>query len=150
MYLTMMIFMALASTAIEIKAVRSSKALERWLSKGFHFGPIHIQAGMMDLITSLGISYLLGALFSATGVVVVGAAMISTGLTLPYYPNMARIDASIARTKESWNDNRDQIIQTFKDFAHLIYWIMRVLTLPVRAIRWVSIHLPEPQTRSTS
>jgi large-conductance mechanosensitive channel len=93
------------------------------------------------MIMSLVLSYVIGIAFGAQGLIAMGAGVISTILSYPGYKFLHwNYDSPQAlaqggnRSKFYWL----QWKQVLLDFGTLIYKILRLITIPIRAIRFVT------------
>jgi hypothetical protein len=130
MLLTMMILLAISSTIIELMFAAK---ITWWRTNAYRFK-------WFNLIISLVLSWILGFAFGAAGLVVMGAAMISTALSVPGYAFLHwNYDSEQAK---KYNGNtlshvRKKWSQAFKDLAKMIYAVIRVLTFPIWSVRWI-------------
>ena len=87
---------------------------------------------------SLMLSFILGVMFGAAGLIALGAAMISTVLSIPGYAILHWNYDSKEAQKHGGNMVhylRGKWIQAFKDLAKVIYTIIRIITFPIWATR---------------
>ena len=130
MLLTMMIMLAIASTVVEMMIALNIPAWRRAARKYKWF----------NMLVSILLSFIMGIAFGAAGVIALGAAMISTVLSIPGYeflywnydsPQAQRHDGNMLKhQRKKWGT-------ALKDFFTLIYKIIRILTFPIWATRWV-------------
>lgn len=73
--LTMMLILAGASLIVELMIAHRSKIYRQFVQSGT----------IQNLIGSFGISYILGWLFGAAGLIVLAAAVLSTVIAIPVY-----------------------------------------------------------------
>lgn len=83
---------------------------------------------------SLGLSYVLGFAFGAAGMIVLFAGILSTLLSFPMYAmlewNFANDNVIAQWRAKNWS----RIVRTWSDLGKLLWWCIRIITLPVRII----------------
>jgi len=94
----------------------------------------------VNMIISITLSSILGFLFGAAGLVVMGAALLGTVLSIPGYaflhwnydsPQAQRHGGNmLSHIREKW-------VQAFKDLAKIIFTVIKVITFPIWSIRWL-------------
>jgi len=128
MLFSMMIALALASTVVEmmfaarIPAWRKNAHKYKWV----------------NMTLSILLSFILGIMFGAAGLITLGAAMISTVLSIPGYAILHWNYDSKEAQKHGGNMIhflRGKWIQAFKDLAKIIYGIIKIITFPIWATR---------------
>lgn len=131
MLFSMMIVLAVASSALEITLAARVKPWRTLCAK----------YSSANMIMSLVLSYVIGIAFGAQGLIAMGAGVISTILSYPGYKFLHwNYDSPQAlaqggnRSKFYWL----QWKQVLLDFGTLIYKILRLITIPIRAIRFVT------------
>lgn len=150
--ISMAIILGVFSAFIELVIASKSKVWHRAITQGIHAGPIQIERALTALILSIGLSFTLGTLFGAHGLISFTAGAFSTGIVLVAYPIInfcednqispasirGRLDSSVARGRafhsqahEVWEDFR----QPLADFGKLMLVVLRFITLPVRILR---------------
>jgi hypothetical protein len=90
--LLMAIVLAFASLTVELTVVSQSRLLRRAVSKNV----------ILNLIVSLGVSWILGIMFGAQGLTVLLGALLATGASIPIY----RVINATTRTKENRHARR--------------------------------------------
>lgn len=137
MLFSMMISLAIASTLVEMMF---AARFPIWRKNAHKFKWVNMTISIM-------LSFILGLMFGAAGLITLGAAMISTVLSIPGYSflhwnydspqaqlNGGNMSNHIKRqTKVSirkWNT-------AFKDLGKVIYSIIRIITFPLWATRWL-------------
>lgn len=128
MLLSMMLLLAIASSIVELMFAAKIPAWRKNAHKKKWF----------NMTISVLLSFVLGILFGAAGLIALGAAMISTVLSIPGYaflywnydsPQAQRNGGNLtAHIYRKW-------IQAFKDLAKVIYAIIRFITFPVWGTR---------------
>lgn len=130
MLLTMMLILAVTSTVLELM-IAARIPVWRKLSH---------KSKLFNLVNSLVLSFLIGIAFGAAGLIAMGAGVISTLLSYPGYKFLYWMyDSPMAQkhggnmfeyTKKKW-------MTALNDLAKVIYSVIRVITFPVWATRWV-------------
>jgi len=137
MLFQMMIVLAMASTLIEMMfAARFSI----WRKNAHKFK-------WVNMVVSIFLSFILGVAFSAAGLIALGAALISTVLSVPGYAFLHwNMDTPIAiaqggnRTKFYWDNFHVEWTKwriALGDLGKIFLTIIQVITIPVRVIRKV-------------
>jgi hypothetical protein len=130
--LTFAIILALVSFTFEMIFASKIKAWRQFASR----------YKLANLFMSLGLSYTLGTLFGAGGLIAMTAAILATLISIPGY---AALDFMLdSPTANRLNGNVfghywQKFSSVMRDFFILIYKIMRIITFPVRAVRSVVI-----------
>jgi hypothetical protein len=124
MLLTMMIMLAIASTLVEMMFAVNIPAWRRAAR----------QYKWFNMTISIFLSFIMGAAFGAAGVIALGAAMVSTVLSIPGYeflywnydsPHAQRYPGGLLKhSMKKWST-------VFKDFFKIVYQILRVITAPI-------------------
>jgi hypothetical protein len=147
--LTMAIILTGLSAWIEIKFVRRIKPLWYVMEHGI-FG---IDPTLCNLVFSVTLSVCLGMLFGVNGLIGFMAGLGSTFITNQYYPHEAQIKragailhaaperaaAGINKAKDVYADVR----QPLHDLGRGIMIVIRVITFPFVAARWLCVKYTE-------
>lgn len=120
--LTIMVLMAIASTGIEMMIVMRSDSLMRWFEKYQTIG----------LVFSVVISFILGTLFGMAGMIVGGAAVISTVLSAAIY-NLNLIPLARA-LPGNYRAAKASVLKTWHEFQAIIHVMWMIVTAPVRLV----------------
>ncbi len=130
MFLTMMVMLAIASTIVEMMFAAKIPA---W-RKNAH------KLKWVNMVISIALSFVLGIAFGAAGIIALGAAMISTVLSIPGYAFLHwNFDSPQAinggapmhlQIKESLSGKVNKTKELFIDLCKLFYLIGRILTVP--------------------
>jgi len=133
------IILALSSTAIEMLIAAKFPIWRRYAHK----------YKLINLTLSLGLSFVLGELFGAGGLIAMTAAIVSTILSIPGYailnyaydsPKAAQHNGNLFAYKwAKWK-------QAFIDFGNLIYKIIKIITAPI----WITRNLVNKYRELTS
>ena len=140
MLLTMMIMLAIASTLVEMMFALNIPAWRRAARKYKWF----------NMTISIFLSFIMGIAFGAAGVIALGAAMISTVLSIPGYEFLYwNYDSPVAQRYggNMMKHQRSKWGTAIKDFFTLIYKIIRILTFPIWGTRWVVLKWRAYQNR---
>jgi hypothetical protein len=139
MLLSMMLILSVTSCALELM-IAAKVPLWRRLSA---------KSPLFNLLNSLAISFAMGMAFGGNGLVAMGAGVISTILSVPGYQflhwNYDTPTAKIQggnRTVYYWKNfhtNWARWRVALADFGKLIYSIIRVITFPIWAMRYLLI-----------
>jgi len=131
MLLSMMILLAIASSIVELMF---AARIKWWRQNAYRLK-------WFNMLISLVLSWILGIMFGAAGLIVMGAAMISTAMSIPGYaflhwnydsPQAERYGGNmLSHMREKW-------VQAFKDLFKVLYTVIRVITFPVWGLRWVA------------
>jgi hypothetical protein len=161
MLLTAALIMAIISCYTEVKLVHGSATIRKYYVEGktiwnplslVKVGPktVFIEGVWFNTAGSFLLSYIIGAMFSATGMTVMLGGAISTGLSQMWFSSEAfakdhnlsvnRMRNAIGRNteavKNTWNDFRQPLV----DFGKIVLWTLRIITLPFvfarRAAQW--------------
>jgi len=128
MLLSMMLILAVTSSVLELMIAAKVPAWRRLSAKN----------PLFNLLNSLFLSFLVGIAFGASGLIAMGAGVISTVISVPGYKFLYwNYDSPIA---QKHNGNmmgyiKKKWIQAFKDLAKVIYSIIRVITFPIWGTR---------------
>lgn len=140
MLLTMMLILAITSTLIELLIASRFK----WWRQKSHDNKL------FNVLNSLFLSFLIGLAFSASGLIAMGAGVISTLLTIPGYQFLHwNYDSPMAQ-KHGGNmmlHLKSKWFQTIKDFFTLVYKILRIITFPIWGTRWAVTKLKAIKTK---
>lgn len=123
MLLQMIILMTIASAVFEIQTVRSIPWLRR----------LYQRFSWLDKLASIGISYVLGTLFGAGGVVIAISAAASTLLTMWYWPVEEDIDRAWANVKALW-DRRSELKEAYEQFIFAAKAVWSLILIPIKLI----------------
>jgi len=108
------------------------------------------ESKLFNMLNSLFLSFLVGLAFSASGLIAMGAGVISTVLSVPGYKFLHwNYDSEQA---QKYNGNMMQHLkskwfQTIKDFFTLVYKILRIITFPIWGTRWAVTKLKTIKTK---
>jgi hypothetical protein len=131
MLFSMMLTLAVASSALEITLAARIKPWRMLCAK----------YSSANMIMSLLLSFVIGIAFGAQGLIAMGAGVISTILSYPGYKFL------------HWNYDSPQALaqggnrvafywaqwkQVLVDFGNLLYKILRIITIPIRFVRWIN------------
>jgi uncharacterized membrane protein len=125
---TLAIMLAIASTVIELSFAAKIPAWRKAAKKN----------KTVNMIISILLSYILGILFGAGGLIAMSAAMISTVLSIPGYAFLEWAYDSPQAAKRGGNQMEyytKQWKQALADLAQLTYKVIRIITLPIWATR---------------
>lgn len=111
------VMLAVTSTIVEIVLLLKFKPLLNFLLKH----------KTLDLIFSFALSYVLGVMFGASGLIAMTAGIFSTLLSLMVY------ESGILK-----QENREKVTNTKNTVVKTIKFWYRVASSPVRAIGWCS------------
>ena len=140
MLLTMMLILAITSTLVELLIASKIK----WWRQKSHDNKL------FNVLNSLLLSFLIGLAFSASGLIAMGAGVISTLLTIPGYQFLHwNYDSPMAQ-KHGGNmmlHLKSKWLQTIKDFFTLVYKILRIITFPIWGTRWAVTKLKAIKTK---
>lgn len=128
MLFMMMIWLAVASTVIEMMF---AARIPTWRKNAHKYK-------WVNMTLSILLSFVLGLMFGAAGLIALGAAMISTVLSIPGYTILHWNYDSPQAQKHGGNmvkHLRAKWLQAFKDLAKVIYAIIRIITFPIWATR---------------
>ena len=130
MLFSMMIALAIASSIVELMFAAK---ITWWRQNAYRLK-------WFNMTISLVLSWILGLMFGAAGLIVMGSAMISTALSIPGYaflhwnydsPQAQRYGGNmLVHIRKKWT-------QAFKDLAKVIYTIIKVITFPIWVSRWM-------------
>lgn len=140
MLLSIALLIAFFSAFIEIKAVDSLKPLETLYTKGFILPGI-----WYNFAFSLALSAVMGIVFSAGGVTIMLAGVMSTGLSAFFFRTKAIANANgytykgvkvnVAKVTTNLQANKAKHIQTAKDVVKMIKVIIHIFIFPITAVR---------------
>jgi glucan phosphoethanolaminetransferase (alkaline phosphatase superfamily) len=140
MLLSMMIILAITSTILELMIASKVKW---WRQKSY-------QSKLFNMLNSLFLSFLIGLAFSASGLIAMGAGVISTVLTVPGYQFLHWNYDSEQAQKHNGNmmqHMKSKWLQTIKDFFTLVYKILRIITFPIWGTRWAVTKIKAVKTK---
>ncbi len=126
--LSFVIILALASCAIEMMFASKVPAWRKAAKKYKIF----------NLIASLALSYILGIMFGAAGLIAMTAAIFSTILSIPGYIFLEWAYDSPQAKKHGGNlikYHKNRWTTAMSDLMTLIYKVIRVITFPIWATR---------------
>lgn len=141
--LTFVIILALASSAIELMFAAKIPAWRRAAKK----------YKLVNLIASLALSYVLGAMFGAAGLIAMTAAIFSTILSIPGYIFLEWAYDSPQAQQHGGNlikYHKNRWTTVISDFITLIYKIIRIITFPIWATRFLIVKYRELKVRITA
>lgn len=131
MLLSMMLILAITSTILELMIAAKVPVWRR----------LSAQSGLFNLLNSLFISYIMGIAFGATGLIAMGAGVISTVLTVPGYKflywNYDSPQAQALGTTRTSDIKKKATVKYEKgkevasDLAKVAYVSGRVITAPI-------------------
>ena len=144
MLLTMMIMLAIASTIVELMFAAKIPA---W-RKNAH------KTKWVNMVISIALSFILGLAFGAAGIIALGAAMISTVLSIPgyaflhwNYDSPKAISGGkpiIAQYRDVVSEKIDKSKELFLDLCKLFYFIGKIITAPFWLPRKISTWFKKP------
>lgn len=140
MLFSMMISLAIASSIVELMFAAK---IPWWRRNAY-------KLKWFNMVISIFLSWFLGFLFGAGGLIVMGAAMISTALSIPGYAFLHWNYDSEQAAKHGGNmygHIRKKWSQAFKDLAKVIYAVIRTITFPIWGTRWVIRKLNQLKSR---
>jgi len=140
MLLSMMIILAITSTILELMI---ASKIKWWRQKSY-------QSKLFNMLNSLFLSFLIGLAFSASGLIAMGAGVISTVLTVPGYKFLHWNYDSEQAQKHNGNmmqHMKSKWLQTIKDFFTLVYKILRIITFPIWGTRWAVTKIKAVKTK---
>jgi glucan phosphoethanolaminetransferase (alkaline phosphatase superfamily) len=140
MLLSMMIILAITSTILELMI---ASKIKWWRQKSY-------QSKLFNMLNSLFLSFLIGLAFSASGLIAMGAGVISTVLTVPGYQFLHWNYDSEQAQKHNGNmmqHMKSKWLQTIKDFFTLVYKILRIITFPIWGTRWAVTKIKAVKTK---
>jgi hypothetical protein len=143
MLFTMMIFLAISATIVE--GMFASK-FKYWRINAHKFK-------WLNMVISIGISFVLGVMFGAAGLIAMGAAMISTVMSIPMYAFLHwNYDSPMAaahggnmylHNKGIFKVQYLKWKQVMIDFTRVIYLTLRAITAPIWICRSAAIKIKE-------
>lgn len=142
--IAMAIVLALMSAWVEIRLVRRIPFVNNLMTKG----ALGIDAGLINLVFSIGISLVMGAAFGVGGLIAFLGGLGSTVLTNIYYPNEESIKvftSGIAKIPHKINDGKNSMVKVYNDFKQpikdvltVIKTILQIITYPFVLARKMS------------
>lgn len=127
----MMIMLAVSSTIVEMMFAANFAA---WRVNAHKYK-------WFNMVVSVLISFILGVAFSAGGLIALGAAMISTVLSIPGYAFLhwnfdsprahARGGNQFAHIKQTSKEAYEKWSVALSDLAKLFYSLIRLITFPI-------------------
>ena len=139
---TLAIMLALASTIIEMSLAAKFPAWRKAAKKN----------KTINMIISILLSFILGILFGAGGLIAMSAAMISTVLSIPGYAFLEWAYDSPQAAKRGGNQMEyysKRWKQALADLVQLTYKVIRIITLPIWATRNAIIKLNSIKSKYT-
>ena len=124
------VVLSLASTALELMLAAK---IPSWRKSAFKYK-------LINLTFSVLLSFFLGIMFGAAGLIVMTAAVVSTILSIPGYKFLHwNYDSSAAQQRggNQYKYFSTKWKQVFSDFMNLLYKIFRVITFPIWGFRLV-------------
>lgn len=134
MFLSMMIVLGFSSFIVEMMFAVNIP----WWRQNAH------RLKWVNMIISIALSAILGFVFGAAGLVVMGAALLGTVLSIPGYAFLHwnyDSDQAKAHGGNMLRHIRSRWVQAFKDLAKVIYAIIKVITFPIWAARWIYLKI---------
>lgn len=144
MLLSMGLFLAGAFTFVEITLVRSWPGLHRIYTQGFNIFGRHIPGMWMNIIGSLMLSFIVGAIFPAAGLIVMFAGITSTFFSSAYFkiePFLTKGANACKQGLENYRIFMDRNRELIHGAANTIRHGFHVIAAVFLAIMWV-IGLP--------
>lgn len=138
--LTFVLILAVASSAIEMMFAAKIPAWRKAAKK----------YKLVNLIASLVLSYILGVMFGAAGLIAMTAAIFSTILSIPGYIFLEWAYDSPQAQKHGGNlikYHKDRWSTVISDFFVVVYKVLRVITFPIWATRSLIIKYRELKVR---
>lgn len=128
MFMTMVWILALASAFIELYAAFKipvyMKVTERF--------------PLLALVVSITLSWFLGHIFGAAGLIALMGGLVSTMITLGCYRILAKVhDGTVAAKTAKFREDWESAKQLSKDLWKVIYFCIRVVTFPIWGYRSV-------------
>lgn len=117
MLLTMALLLAVISAWLEFKLLKTVPGL-RWLNR---------KSAFIGLAISIGISWMLGFIFGAAGLVVLLAGILSTFLTEPVHAFHRSASARKSQVVKGWSDFK----ATWRPIWLIAKYSMIILLLPI-------------------
>lgn len=139
----MMMMLAVASTIVEMMFAANFKA---WRVNAH-------KLKWVNMVISIILSYLLGLAFGAQGLITMGAAMISTALSIPGYAFLYyNYDSPMAQRHEGGliKHQFNKWKQVLVDFFKIIYKILRIITAPIWITRNLIVKYNNYKSRKTA
>lgn len=124
--IAMAVVLALMSAWVEVKFVRRIPFVNNVMTNGL-FG---IDAGLINLVFSIGISLVMGSMFGVGGLIAFLGGLGSTVITNMYYPNEESIKAltdGLAKIPSKINDGKNSVVRVYNDFRQPIKDVMTVI-----------------------
>jgi hypothetical protein len=134
MLLTMMLMLAITSALLELMIAAKIPAWRKLSHK----------SKLFNLVNSLLLSFLIGIAFGAAGLVAMGAGVISTLLSYPGYKFlywMYDSPMALSHGGNMFEYTKNKWMTAFKDLAKVMYAVIKVITFPVWATRWIYIKI---------
>lgn len=120
--------------ALALSLAVSSLILEMAIAKRWNwYREVASHNLIINMVGSLLLSYMIGIAFGAAGLIVMTAALVSTAMTIPCY----KILNLWCAHEEVILQKKTQIQTTTRDFLRVIWYFMRIVTFPFRAVRWI-------------
>lgn len=138
--LTFVLILAVASSAIEMMFAAKIPAWRKAAKK----------YKLVNLIASLVLSYILGVMFGAAGLIAMTAAIFSTILSIPGYIFLEWAYDSPQAQKHGGNliqYHKNRWKTVISDFFTIIYKVLRIITFPIWATRSLIIKYRELKVR---
>lgn len=144
MLFQMGLFMAVMSCASEIALVNKMSWLHRLYVNGTNwnllFFRLRIEGYIYNTLVSFILSYITGAMFGATGLVVMFAGTVSTALSQCYFMAESALQDKGYTWTTAFAEAKTystKVVKTLRDVWTVVYFILRLITLPLRIIRSV-------------
>lgn len=140
---SLVLLLAIASTAVELTFASKFPAWRQAAKRN----------KAINLVVSIGLSFVLGMMFGAAGLIAMSAAIISTVMSIPGYAFLEWAYDSPGAAKHNGNQIKyysDRWKVALSDFLNLIYKIIKIITFPIWATRSLVLKARSIKTRITS
>jgi hypothetical protein len=110
---------------------------------------------VLGLVASISLSWFLGKMFGAAGLIALMGGILSTLITVPCYVivekwHAGEIQPKIVKFRKDW----ESLVQLARDVGKVIYILLRIITFPIWAYRdikqWLAQHNPLMKRSTTS
>lgn len=102
---------------------------------------------VVNFLSSMAISWMMGAAYGASNMIMAISAVTSTLVTYPYYQAMNAIERGTPEQKARWSGYVEDIKMTFKMLGFIAFIIFKILSAPAWVPRWVRAKKAEVQVR---
>lgn len=143
MFMTMIWILALASSAFEMAFAFK---VPLWAKLAGRY-PV------LGLIASVSVSWFLGHIFGAAGLIALMGGLLSTLMTVPCYILVEKWHSGEIQPKlEKFRSDWQSAMQLGKDLWHVVYILIRIVTAPIWGYRiakekWCAVKQALPFTR---